>query len=136
MWAAAWIFGGFMLLGGFMSTYTIAAMPFWDALMTSMSVTAQVLLSRRKLESWVIWIVVDLISLYIYASKGLYITLGLYTVFLFMAMWGLYKWASSMEERLAYSGARATDGEARWIAALERFRSATRSAKMWFERSN
>lgn len=79
-------------LGWVMASKTDASVPYWDATTTVMSLMAQFLLSRRYLENWVLWIVVDVLSIGIYTYKELYLTAGLYTVFLGMASWGLVAW--------------------------------------------
>ena len=57
-------------------------MPFWDAANAVASVAAQILLARRRLENWLLWIVVDLSSIALYAVKGLTLTALLYVIFL------------------------------------------------------
>jgi nicotinamide mononucleotide transporter len=79
-------------LGGYMSNYTDASLPHWDAFIAGASFVAQYLLSKRKLENWVLWITVDVVAIGVYAYKGLYITSGLYSVFLGMATIGLITW--------------------------------------------
>lgn len=66
------------------------AAPFWDALTTVVSAIAQLYLMERYVESWYLWIAVDVIYVPLYASRGLYLTSGLYAVFLGMAISGLY----------------------------------------------
>lgn len=60
------------------------------------SVVAQLLLLRKKLENWVIWIAVDVLSIGIYLYKDVYLTAGLYVVFLLLAIGGLIGWRRSM----------------------------------------
>ncbi len=79
-------------LGWFMASNTDASVPYWDATTTVMSLMAQFLLSRRCIENWVLWIAVDVLSIGIYTYKELYLTAGLYAVFLGMASWGLMAW--------------------------------------------
>ena len=79
-------------IGTAMATYTDAALPYWDALTTSFSVVAQILLARKYLENWIVWIGVDVFAVGIYFYKGLTVTSGLYIVFLGMAIWGLVTW--------------------------------------------
>lgn len=67
---------------------------FWDALTTSFSLCAQWLMSRKRLESWWFWIVVDIIYVPLYIYKELYLTAVLYAVFLVMAVLGLLRWRS------------------------------------------
>ena len=56
--------------------------PWADGLTTSMSLGAQWLMSRRLLENWKVWIAADLIYVPLYVYKGLWVTVGLYAVFL------------------------------------------------------
>lgn len=79
-------------LGWFMASNTDASVPYWDAATTVMSLMAQFLLSRRCIENWILWIAVDVLSIGIYTYKELYLTAGLYAVFLGMASWGLMAW--------------------------------------------
>lgn len=102
-WRVGWIAVaalGTGALGYVTSTYTDAALPYWDACTTVLSLVAQTLLSRKVLENWLIWITVDVLSIGIYTVKELYLTAGLYAVFLAMATWGLLAW------QRAYDGQR------------------------------
>jgi nicotinamide mononucleotide transporter len=65
---------------------------FLDALTTSISLAAQWLLNRKRLESWIGWILVDIIYIPLYLSKGLTLTAILYAVFLIMAVLGYREW--------------------------------------------
>ncbi|HEU4321750.1 MAG TPA: nicotinamide riboside transporter PnuC [Roseiflexaceae bacterium] len=80
------------LVGWLFASYTDAHLPFWDAAASGASVVAQVLLMRRKLENWYLWIAVDILSVGIYLYKQLYLTAGLYVVFLALAIGGLLAW--------------------------------------------
>lgn len=65
---------------------------FWDALTTSLSLCAQWLLNRKRLESWYCWIAVDLIYIPLYLYKDLRLTSLLYAIFLCMATMGFLQW--------------------------------------------
>lgn len=69
---------------------------FFDALTTSLSLCAQWLLNRKKIETWFFWIAADLVFIPLYAYKGLYLTSVLYCVFLCMCVMGLRHWRGSM----------------------------------------
>lgn len=73
---------------------------FWDALTTSLSLGAQWLLNRKRIESWQLWILVDAIYVPLYVSRGLYLTAILYAVFLIMAFFGLAHWQESFRRAL------------------------------------
>lgn len=65
------------------------AVPFWDATTTVLSLAAQIFLMWRYIESWYLWITVDVIYVPLYASRELYATSALYAVFLVLATRGL-----------------------------------------------
>lgn len=84
--SAAWV----------MHRYTNAAAPFADGPVTAASVAAQILLSLRKTENWVLWVAIDVVSIGLYLWRGLYPTAGLYVAFLIMSVLGLIEWKRSM----------------------------------------
>ncbi|HEX9987556.1 MAG TPA: nicotinamide riboside transporter PnuC [Chloroflexia bacterium] len=83
-------------VGYLFSMYTDAHIPFWDATASGMSVLAQLLLMRKKLESWYLWIAVDVLSIGIYIYKDVLLTAGLYVVFLLLAIGGLLEWRKAL----------------------------------------
>ena len=69
-----------------------AAHPYPDALTTVASVVATLLLARRKLESWWCWVLVDVVAIYVYFSRGILLVAWEYVVFLGMAVVGGIHW--------------------------------------------
>lgn len=91
----AWLAGCAIVAAGWgalMHRYTDAQYPWWDGSIAVMSVAAQILQSRRRWESWVLWIAVDLAAVPLFALKGLWLTAALYLVFLALSVWGLLHW--------------------------------------------
>jgi nicotinamide mononucleotide transporter len=85
--------------GYLFSRFTDAHIPFWDSTVTGMSVTAQLLLIRKKFENWILWIIVDVLSIGIYFYKEVYLTSFLYLVFLGMATKGFFEWKKQLQPR-------------------------------------
>ncbi len=79
-------------LGWLMHRYTNAAMPFADSAIAGASVAAQILLGYRRIENWVLWIVIDVAAVLLYINRGLYPTAGLYGGMLVMSLFGLKEW--------------------------------------------
>lgn len=73
----------------------------WDAVTTALSLVAQFMLSRKWIANWWFWIVADLIYIPLYASKNLWLTAGLYAVFLAMCVAGLVQWQAERRRQLA-----------------------------------
>ena len=64
------------------------------------SVAAQYLDARKKLESWWLWIAVDVVSaFYLYPKQHLRVTAGLYAIFLVIAVAGLWRWTTLAREK-------------------------------------
>ncbi len=80
--------------------FTNSTVPVLDATVTGLSVAAQVLMARKRLENWWIWIVANLISIGLLIFKHLYITAGLYGVFLAICLAGLVEWTRSWRREL------------------------------------
>jgi nicotinamide mononucleotide transporter len=68
------------------------AAPFLDAVTTVLSLVAQYLLCRKRLENWLVWIAVDAIYVPLYLSRNLHLTALLYAIFLVMCLFGLRAW--------------------------------------------
>jgi nicotinamide mononucleotide transporter len=68
------------------------AAPGWDALTTSMSLGAQLLLNLKRLETWYVWIAVDVIYVPLYFSRDLNLTALVYIVFLALCVEGWRQW--------------------------------------------
>lgn len=69
-----------------------AAYPLPDSFVTVGSILATILLAKRKLETWILWIIVDLASIGLYFMKGVQLIALEYVVFLAMAVSGFWSW--------------------------------------------
>lgn len=77
------------------------AAPFLDALTTVLSLAAQYLSNRKILENWYLWIVADVIYVYLYITRDLELTAVLYFVFLCLCIAGLRSWRQSLQKGAA-----------------------------------
>jgi nicotinamide mononucleotide transporter len=73
------------------------AAPFWDALTTALSLSAQYLLCRKRIGNWWVWITADLIYVPLYLSRGLPLISLLYAGFIGLCVLGLIRWRKEME---------------------------------------
>lgn len=75
-----------------LDTLTDSPVPLWDALITSLSVVATWMLTRKILEQWHVWILANAIAVIVYICKGMYPTSILFVVYFIMAIEGLREW--------------------------------------------
>ena len=90
-----WLVGtavAIVVWGAGMARYTDAAAPFLDATVAGLSVSAQILQSFRRVESWVLWVSVDTLAIGLFWWRGLGVTAALYGLFLVLAVLGLIEW--------------------------------------------
>jgi len=93
---------GWLALAAFLRQ-TDAALPRLDALLTTTSLIAQWMMTRKILENWILWIAVDVVYVPMFFSQRLYATAMLYSAFLVLAIMGLVEWRRSVVPRLAGS---------------------------------
>lgn len=87
----AWLVG-FAVLSTFLAKFTNTDVPHIDGFLTAGSLVGQVLLSRKKVQNWHVWIAVDVLYVGLYMFKGLMLTAVLYALFCVMAVVGLRAW--------------------------------------------
>jgi nicotinamide mononucleotide transporter len=73
-----------------------AAYPFIDSFVMVSSIVATVLLAKKKIENWYLWIAVDLVCVVLYFKKGVYFLSIEYFIFLGLASYGLYHWKKQL----------------------------------------
>jgi len=87
----AWL-AGFILLSQFLHRWTDTDVPHMDGFLTAGSLVGQFLLSRKKIENWLVWIAVDILYVGLYVYKHLHLTALLYGVFVVLAFMGWRAW--------------------------------------------
>ncbi|AZZ39067.1 nicotinamide riboside transporter PnuC [Acidipropionibacterium jensenii] len=93
--------GGTWAIWALLSVHTDSTVPWGDATTTALSLGAQVMLNRKWIGNWLLWICADAIYIGLYAYKGLYLTAGLYGLFLAMCFVGLAQWRATLREESA-----------------------------------
>lgn len=90
---------GAIAFGVLFSSYPQASVPYWDATTTAFSLVAQWQLAKKRMENWLVWIFVDTLCVGIYWYKGLYLTSGLYFLYLFLAAYGFANWRKHHQQQ-------------------------------------
>ena len=80
------------LLGGLLDRFTDSDVPYLDALPTVGSLLGQFLLGRKLIENWLVWLAVNVVSVGLFAVKGLWLTVILYALFAVLSVVGWRAW--------------------------------------------
>ncbi|MGX5086703.1 nicotinamide riboside transporter PnuC [Enterobacter sp. UPMP2052] len=75
------------------------AFPFWDSCMMVLSISAMVLMTRKYVENWLLWVIINVISVVIFALQGVYAMSLEYLLLTFIALNGSRMWIKSARER-------------------------------------
>lgn len=87
------ISGSLMLLFGYIfDQYSNQANPYLDAFTTIFSLMATFMVAQKVLENWIYWIIIDAFSVYLFASRGLYMTSVLFILYTLIAIFGYFSW--------------------------------------------
>jgi len=88
-----------LVLGTALARFTDAALPYLDSATTSTSLVAQWMMTRKIVENWAVWVVVDVVYVGMFLYKSLYLTAALYAVFFVLAVMGYREWKRSFEQQ-------------------------------------
>lgn len=90
----------FIIMSYVLSNYTDSDVPYWDSLTTGIFLVGMWLMAKKKIENWIAWIIGDMISVPLYAYKGLYLTSFQFIVFLGIAIAGYVEWKRKLNPKL------------------------------------
>jgi nicotinamide mononucleotide transporter len=85
----------FLIISQFLIYYTNSTVPYIDAFITALSITATWMLAKKYLEHWLVWIIVDAVSIAVYYYKELYVTIILYVIYTIFAIVGYNMWLNN-----------------------------------------
>lgn len=75
------------------------AFPFWDSCMMVLSIVAMILMTRKYVENWLLWVIINVISVVIFALQGVYAMSLEYIILTFITLNGSRMWINSARER-------------------------------------
>lgn len=91
-WVACFLIGGTLGIGWLLASRGEAKLPYLDAFATCCGFIAQWMLSRKYIETWIFWILSDLIYLSLFAAGASWPSVILFTVFIILAVKGWREW--------------------------------------------
>jgi nicotinamide mononucleotide transporter len=84
-------------LGAILDAYTDQAAPYIDSFTTVFSLAATFMVTKRVLNNWLYWIVIDFVSIYLYFTRGLELSSVLYLIFTVLAFFGWLEWRKQLK---------------------------------------
>ena len=84
-------------MGFYFSIYTDSAMPITDSFTTIFSLIATYMVVKKVLGNWLYWIVIDLVSVYLYFNRDLHLTSLLFVTYTIIAVFGYFSWINRMK---------------------------------------
>jgi nicotinamide mononucleotide transporter len=84
-----------------LQNFTDSDVAWWDALPTALSLVGQALLGRKYIENWLVWLMVNVSSVALFAHKELWLTSVLYALFTVMSVWGWHAWKRKLQRQEA-----------------------------------
>jgi nicotinamide mononucleotide transporter len=93
----------YFLISYLLVNYTDGSIPYWDAFTTALSIVATWMLARKILEQWLVWVLVNAVSLCLYIYKGLYPTSILFLFYTILAVVGYVQWKKDLLQSQAFS---------------------------------
>lgn len=93
------ILAGGWLLGSLLKKFTDAHFPWADSLATCGAFMAQYLVAKKKMENWILWILVNIAYIIIYLIKDLQGYAGLFSVYLALSFLGFREWKQKLTVR-------------------------------------
>ncbi len=90
-WKAGWI-----ALSLYLWRYTDSDVPWADAFVTAGSFAGTILLARKHIENWPVWLVVNAASVALFIYKQLWLTAILYAILFVMVIWGWRQWRTKL----------------------------------------
>jgi len=97
-----WVVAGILLsavLGYYFAHYTSASLPYLDSPITVFSVIATWMLTRKIIENWLFWIIIDAAAVFLYARREMYLTSLLYILYVILAVFGYFQWKKELQSK-------------------------------------
>jgi nicotinamide mononucleotide transporter len=81
--------------GALLSQHTDAALPYLDSFTTWGAIFTTWMVTQKILENWLYWLIIDAASIVLYLDRELYLTAGLFVIYIIIAIYGFRQWLQS-----------------------------------------
>ena len=88
-----------LVLGLLFDNFTKQAYPYADAFTGVFSLAATFMVTKKVLENWIYWILIDAICIFLFAARDLYLSAVLFFVYTLIAIFGLFHWKKQFKQQ-------------------------------------
>jgi len=88
---------GTVIIGTILNNFTHSFLPYWDAFATCTAFTAQWMLSRKYIGTWLCWLISDSVLINLWFLQGYTLTVILFATFMALAIWGWIEWKKILD---------------------------------------
>ena len=82
---------------GYLFSKSNQVLPYLDALISVFGIIATYLTTDKRVENWLIWMVINVLSIYLFAYQSLYFSVALFSVYFIVSFWGYLNWRKDIE---------------------------------------
>ena len=93
-----------LIFGYVLDNYTSAALPYLDSFTTWGAVVTTYMVTRKVLENWLYWIVIDGAAIYLYIDRELYLTALLFMLYVILVVIGFFQWYALYQQQQVAPG--------------------------------
>lgn len=91
----------FVVIGYILDNCTDSTVPWWDSYTTALSIVGMLMLARKWIEQWFVWIAVDVVCSFLYIYKDIYFYSALYAAYSVIAVFGYFEWKKKMSQSVS-----------------------------------
>ena len=88
-----------LILGFIFDNFTNQAYPYADAFTGVFSLAATFMVTKKVLENWIYWILIDTICIFLFAARDLYLSAVLFFIYTLIAIFGLLRWKKQFKQQ-------------------------------------
>lgn len=93
----------------FLVTTLGGSLPIWDSTIVALSILAQLLLDNKRIETWIVWAIVNVLAIAVYLNQGLYFVGIQFVLFLANTVYAFFQWRSTINHARWYAVEQAID---------------------------
>jgi nicotinamide mononucleotide transporter len=82
---------------GYLFSKSNQVLPYLDALISVFGIIATYLTTEKRVENWIIWMVINVLSIYLFANQALYFSVVLFSAYFIVSFWGYLNWRKEIE---------------------------------------